>query len=156
MRIFVDMDDLQASTRTSSRPMNRTATATATASVPVPKTCAEASELRELLETHLRAMQALLEEHQRTMDRSLRALGGSRAELRTQLLPELRALADHRAPWVRALAETRALLFVALREVVVSGSVDGGEGELDADADAGATIQMPTQVAELIGLIGLS
>lgn len=153
MRIFVDMDNLQASTQTSSRPTNRTATVTAT--VPVPKTCAEASELRELLETHLRAMQALLEEHQRTMDRSLRALGGSRAELRTQLLPELRALADHRAPWVRALAETRALLFVALREVVVSGSVEG-EGELDADADAGATIQIPTQVAELVGLIGPS
>jgi hypothetical protein len=111
------MDNPQSSTHTSSRPRNRTITR----SVPVPQTQAERTELRELLETHLQAMQALLEEHQRTLDRSLRAADGSSPEL----LAELRALADHRAPWVQAAEETRALLFVALREVIV-GTNDAG------------------------------
>lgn len=67
-------------------------------------------DLRELLEANLLAMHAILEEHQRTLETNLRALMGLRAELRS--------LADARAPWVKALAETRALLYVALREVI--------------------------------------
>ena len=111
------MANSQATTRTSSRPRNRTFTG----SVPVPQTRSERTELRELLETHLLAMQALLEEHQRTVDRSLRAADGAHPEL----LAELRALADHRAPWVQVAEETRALLYVALREVIV-GNNDAG------------------------------
>ena len=111
------MANTQASTQASSRPRNRTTTQ----SVPVAETRSERNELRELLETHLLAMQALLEEHQRTLDRSLRTADGSRAEV----LAELRALADHGAPWVKAVAETRALLYVALSEVIV-GNNDAG------------------------------
>jgi hypothetical protein len=129
--IFVDMANPQASTRPSSRPRNRPTTT----SVPIPQSRAETHELRELLETYLLAMQALLEEHQRTVDRSLRAIDGTRAEMRTHLLPELRALGDHRAPWVKAITETRALLYVALRELVVG------------DAEAGATIRLPARPA---------
>src|SRR3982750_3158119 len=99
------MANTQASPRASSRPRNRPATT----SVPLPETRSESNELRELLESYLLAMQALLEEHQRTLDRSARAMEDRRAEL----VAELRALADHRAPWVNALAETRALLYVA-------------------------------------------
>lgn len=126
MRIFIDMANTEASSHTSSRPRNRPATA----SVPVPETRSEASELRELLETYLVAMQALLEEHRRTLARSARATEGIPAEL----IAELRALADHRAPWVNALAETRALLFVALRELIVG------------DNEAGLSIQLPAQL----------
>ena len=46
---------------------------------------------------------------------SLRAIDGVCSELRT----ELRAIGSVRAPWVRAMSETRALLFVALRELIV-------------------------------------
>jgi hypothetical protein len=35
---------------------------------------------------------------------------------------ELRAIGSPRAPWVKALSETRALLFVALRELVIGGN----------------------------------
>jgi hypothetical protein len=69
-------------------------------------------DLRQLLEANLQALHAILEEHQRTLDTNLRAVMGLRAELRD--------LADARAPWVKALAETRALLYVALREVITS------------------------------------
>lgn len=93
----------------------------ATMAVPVPETRTECNELRELLETHLLAMQALQEEHQRTLDRSLRRVGSTQAEV----LAELRSLGDHRAPWVKALAETRALLYVALQELIV-GDNDAG------------------------------
>ncbi len=92
-----------------------------TQSVPVPETRSERNELRELLETHLSAMQALQEEHQRTLERSLRTADGSQAEI----LAELRALTDHNAPWVKAVAETRALLYVALREIII-GNNDAG------------------------------
>ena len=121
--IFVDMANTQASTRTSSRPRNRPTTR----SVPTPQSRTESNELRELLESYLRAMQALLEEHQRTLDWSARTTEGTRAEL----LAELRALGDHDAPWVNALAETRALLYVALREIILGNS------------DAAATIEFP-------------
>jgi hypothetical protein len=115
------MANTQASTRASSRSRNRHTTK----AVPIPQTRAENNELRDLLEAYLLAMQALLEEHQRTLEQTLRSIEGARAEMRLHVLPELRALGDHRAPWVRAIAETRALLYVALREVIV-GNNDAG------------------------------
>jgi hypothetical protein len=75
----------------------------------------ESNEIRQLLQSNLAALHALLLEHQRTLDAGLRAVDGIRAELRA----EIRALGDARAPWVKALSETRALLYVALREIVV-------------------------------------
>jgi hypothetical protein len=111
------MANTQASTRSSSRPRNRPTTT----SVPAPQSRSESNDLRELLETHLLAMQALLEEHQRTLDRSMRTMEGMRADL----IAELRALGDHGAPWVKALAETRALLYVALRELIVGNNEAG-------------------------------
>lgn len=87
----------------------------ATRPVALPGTRHELLELRDLLEANLKALQALQDEHRRMLDASLRAIDGMCGGLRA----ELRAIGDARAPWVRALAETRALLFVALREVVV-------------------------------------
>lgn len=81
----------------------------------MPSTRHEALELRDLLEANLKALQALHDEHRQMLDTGLRAIDG----LCTGLRGELRAIGDARAPWVRALAETRALLFVALRELVV-------------------------------------
>jgi len=49
------------------------------------------------------------------LDTSLQAVEG----MCTGLRGELRAISSPRAPWVRALSETRALLFVALRELIV-------------------------------------
>jgi hypothetical protein len=112
--IFVDMANTQASTRASSRPRNRPTTQSA----PSPQSRTESTELRDLLEGYLQAMQALLEEHQRTLDLRARTTDGMRAEL----IAELRALGDHGAPWVKALAETRALLYVALREVILGNT----------------------------------
>ncbi len=160
MRIFVDMGNTQASTHTSSRPRTqdlsnlrstgpvdrlagadaggasteqivprRLGTQPLTRTVPLPETRVAANELRELLETYLSAMEALLDEHRRTLLRGLRVTGDARAEI----LAELRALADHRAPWVKALEETRALLYVALREVIVG------------DNDAGLSLHLAAQ-----------
>jgi hypothetical protein len=84
---------------------------TVTRPVAVPATPREMLELRDLLEANLHALQALHAEHRRMLDTSLRSLDGMRSELR--------AISNVRAPWVRALSETRALLFVALRELVV-------------------------------------
>ncbi|MEO8706341.1 MAG: hypothetical protein ABI867_40300 [Kofleriaceae bacterium] len=70
------------------------------------------ADLRDLLETNLVAMHALLEEQQRVLEVTCRAVAGLRNELR--------AMTNVRAPWVKALADTRALLFVALREVVTA------------------------------------
>lgn len=118
--------------RPSSRPRNRIVTR----AVPVTEARVQPAELRELLESHLSALQALLEEQRRTLEKSMRAVvharpfaAGmsdpvSRAE-RAALLGEVRALGDHRAPWVKALEETRALLYVALQEVV-AGEADAG------------------------------
>jgi hypothetical protein len=106
----------------------------ATKAVPIPATRPETHELRELLEAHLSAMQAVMEEHQRTMERTLRALDAERALLQA----ELRALADARAPWVTAMAETRALLFVALRELIVGNNDAGVSLHLVAQPKAGA------------------
>ncbi|HEV7558294.1 MAG TPA: hypothetical protein VGO00_22650, partial [Kofleriaceae bacterium] len=55
----------------------------------------------------------------------VRAVDGMRAELHA----ELRALGDGHAPWVRALDETRALLYVALEELIV--------GQADVDTHPG-------------------
>ena len=100
-----------------------------TKAVPIPETRVETQELRELLETHLLAMQALLEEQQRTLDLTLRTIDTVRADLQA----ELRALGDARAPWVTAMTEARALLFVALRELIVG------------DNDAGLSIHLKAQ-----------
>ncbi len=87
----------------------------------VPTTHAERLELRDLLQSNLAALHAMLEEHQRLLDASLRAVDGIRAELRA----ELRGLGDARAPWVKALADTRALLYVALHELIVGNNEAG-------------------------------
>ena len=84
-------------------------------SVARPKTRTELLELRDLLEANLQALRALHEEHDRMVMTSLRAIDGVATELRS----ELHALGNVRAPWVRAMSETRALLFVALRELIV-------------------------------------
>src|SRR5262252_385017 len=82
--------------------------------VALPATRAETLELRDLLEANLQALHALHDEHRRMLDVSLRTHGAS-----SDLRGELRAIRSDRAPWVKALSETRALLFVALREVIV-------------------------------------
>jgi hypothetical protein len=46
---------------------------------------------------------------------SLQAAHAADLELRN----ELRAIGNVRAPWVNAMVQTRALLFVALRELIV-------------------------------------
>ena len=86
-----------------------------TASVARPQTRPEMLELRDLLEANLAAMRALHDEHQRMLTTSLRTIDGVCAELRS----ELHAIGNMRAPWVRAMTETRALLFIALRELIV-------------------------------------
>jgi hypothetical protein len=90
---------------------------TVTRSVAVPVTRSESLELRDLLEANLHALQALHEEHRRTIELTLRTLDGTSSEIRN----ELRAIRNMRAPWVKALTETRALLFVALRELIIGG-----------------------------------
>lgn len=109
---------------------SRTHTGIGSAAVPLPKSRDAHRELRELLETHLFAMQALLEEQQRTIERGLRAFEAAR----TELLGDLRALSSARAPWVQAVTETRALLYVALRELIVG------------DDDAGVSMRLPPRV----------
>jgi hypothetical protein len=111
------MNNTQA---TSDRPSTRSRqlrprTRTATRPVALPSTRHEALELRDLLEANLQALNALHDEHRRMLDASLHTLDG----MCTGLRGELRAISNPRAPWVRALSETRALLFVALREVIV-------------------------------------
>jgi hypothetical protein len=92
-----------------------------TSSHPIPTSRPETLELRDLLQSNLAALHALLEEHQRMLDAGLRAVDGIRAELRA----ELRALGDARAPWVKALADTRALLYVALSEIIIGDDEAG-------------------------------
>jgi hypothetical protein len=116
-RILVDMHNPTTTSSRTPRPVRRTVTQ----AIPVPQTRAESHELRELLESNLHAMQALLEEHQRTIERCIRTVDALGTEVRT----ELRALADNRAPWVQAVAETRALLYVALREIIVGNNEAG-------------------------------
>lgn len=85
--------------------------------IAVPATRGEALELRDLLEANLQALQALHEEHRRMLELNLRTID-SASELRR----ELRAITSPRAPWVKALSETRALLFVALRELIIGAN----------------------------------
>jgi hypothetical protein len=115
VRIFVDMTNTQPTTdRPSTRPRHPRLR-TVARPVALPGTRRELLELRDLLEANLKALQALQDEHRRMLDASLRAIDGMCSGLHA----ELRAIGDARAPWVRALAETRALMFVALREIVV-------------------------------------
>jgi hypothetical protein len=88
---------------------------TVTKSVALPQTRSETLELRDLLEANLHALRALHEEHRRMLATTLRSIDGASTELRS----DIRAIASARAPWVTALSETRALLFVALRELIV-------------------------------------
>jgi hypothetical protein len=120
-----------------------TAPAAATADAPPARL-----ELRDLLEANLHALRALHDEHQRMLNTSLASIEGICADLRN----ELRAIGNARAPWVRAMSETRALLFVALRELVVGshevevqarasdrvGAIDAAIAALDLD-----TSQLP-------------
>jgi hypothetical protein len=85
--------------------------------IALPATRAEALELRDLLEANLQALQALHEEHRRMLELNLRTIDSASA-----LRRELRAIGSPRAPWVKALSETRALLFVALRELIVGAN----------------------------------
>jgi hypothetical protein len=87
---------------------------TVTRPVALPATRTEALALRDLLETNLQALQALHDEHRRMLELNLRTLDHP-----SDLRREVRSLSSPRAPWVRALTETRALLFVALRELIV-------------------------------------
>jgi len=68
-------------------------------------------ETRELLHANLRALHAVMQEHSRALDATVRVVN--------QLRRELQALGNQNAPWVNALHETRALLYVALREIIV-------------------------------------
>jgi hypothetical protein len=88
---------------------------TVTQAVALPKKRSEHLELRELLEANLQALHALHAEHRRMIHTSLCATNAADLELRN----ELRAIATARAPWVHAMEETRALLYVALRELIV-------------------------------------
>lgn len=105
-------------------------TYTGSAAAPFPAQREANQELRELLETHLFAMQALLEEQHRTLERGLRAVDNAR----TELLADLRALSNPRAPWVQAVTQTRALLYVALREHIIG------------DDEAGVSVRLPPRV----------
>jgi hypothetical protein len=125
MRIFVDMNHTQAASERSSSRSRHPRPRTATRSVAVPTTRRDALELRDLLEANLQALHALHDEHRRMVDASLRSLDGMCAGLQR----ELRAITSLHAPWVRALSETRALLFVALRELIVGAH----EAELSMD-----------------------
>ena len=118
------MNNTQA---TSDRPSTRSRQPrqrTATRPVALPTSRRETLELRDLLEANLEALHALHDEHRRMLDTSLQTLDG----MCTGLRGELRAISNPRAPWVRALSETRALLFVALRELIVGAH----EAELSA------------------------
>jgi hypothetical protein len=80
-----------------------------------PVTRLESLDLRELLEANLAALRALHEEHRQMLERSLRAIDSASAEIRA----DLRALANTRTPWVQAMSDSRALMYVALRELIV-------------------------------------
>lgn len=89
----------------------------------------ETHELRDLLEANLGALHALLDEQRRMIADTVRAVDGMRAELRA----ELRALGDGHAPWVKALDETRALLYVALKELIIGqANVETNPGVMSA------------------------
>ena len=121
MRILVAMNNTQApsgrSSTSSCHPGPGLRPRAVTRPISLPATRAEALELRDLLEANLQALQALHDEHRRMLELNLRTVD-SASELRR----ELRAIGSPRAPWVKALSETRALLFVALRELIVGAN----------------------------------
>jgi hypothetical protein len=87
-----------------------------------PVTRREALELRDLLEANLAALHALHEEQRRMIElglRTMHGLAGGEPGAANDLRHELRALTSPSAPWVNALGETRALLYVALRELII-------------------------------------
>jgi hypothetical protein len=100
--------------------------------IALPQTRREIHELRDLLEANLQALKALHIEHRGMLEISLRTIDASATELRH----ELRAIGSANAPWVAALAESRALLFVALRELIVG------------DHEAELSMHLPQQEAE--------
>jgi hypothetical protein len=107
--------------------------------VSLPATRGEALELRDLLEANLQALRALHDEHRRMLELNLRTIDSA-----SDLRRELRAISSPRAPWVKALSETRALLFVALRELIVGGNQAELSMHLPAQAPAEA-IHLPAQ-----------
>lgn len=115
------MDNTQAtsgrSSTSSAHPSPGIRPRAVTRPISLPATRAEALELRDLLEANLQALKALHDEHRRMLELNLRTMD-SASELRR----ELRAIVSPKAPWVRALSESRALLFVALRELIIGGN----------------------------------
>lgn len=83
---------------------------------------ADASALRELLEANLQALHALHGEHRQMVHAVLRVIDADQTALRDAL----RAIASRRAPWVQAMEETRALLCVALRELIAADHIPVG------------------------------
>jgi hypothetical protein len=108
------MDNTQATSGRSSTSSSHPRPRTVTKPIALPATRVESLELRDLLEANLQALQALHDEHRRMIELNLRTLDRASA-----LRRELRAIGGPHAPWVKALRETRALLFVALRELIV-------------------------------------
>jgi hypothetical protein len=106
--------------------------------ISLPATRVEALALRDLLEANLQALQALHEEHRRMLELNLRTID-SASELRR----ELRSIGSPRAPWVKALSETRALLFVALRELIIG--TDQAELSMQLPRQAPAEPQHPAR-----------
>jgi hypothetical protein len=102
------------SSTSSSHPSPACRPRSVTRPISLPATRGEALELRDLLEANLQALQALHDEHRRMLELHLRTIDSA-----SDLRRELRAIGSPRAPWVRALSETRALLFVALRELII-------------------------------------
>jgi hypothetical protein len=100
--------------------------------IALPQTRPEMHELRDLLEANLQALKALHIEHRGMLELGLRTIDASCTELRH----EVRAIGNASAPWVAALAESRALLFVALRELIVG------------DHEAELSMHLPQQDAE--------
>jgi hypothetical protein len=101
--------------------------AAATPALPGPRS--ETLALRDLLEAHLQALRSLHREHRRMIHASLRIVEGAHDDVRDAV----RAVGSRAAPWVQAIDETRALLFVALRELIVG------------DREAELSLAMPRQ-----------
>lgn len=76
--------------------------------------------LSELLESHLQALQTLEHEHRQMVALTLRMFDATATALRN----DLQAIGNAQAPWVQALGESRALLYVALRELIVGAQAE--------------------------------
>jgi hypothetical protein len=108
------MENTKATSGRSSTSSRHPRPRTVTRPVALPATRAESLELRDLLEANLQALHALHDEHRRMIELNLRTIDQA-----SDLRRELRAIGGQHAPWIRAMTETRALLFVALRELIV-------------------------------------